>query len=482
MGSSSSKNIVQSVTRAIAKVSTAIIQNTRLTTDLSQIISVNDIEGDVVISGNTFTQEANLNLNTLFMALNSQDAQQSLLQELVQQAKSTISDFNIAQFSNAQDVMNLFVQAYTEVLTNISQQCLSDNNQRQTITISRVQGNVYIQNNVYEQVEKILQSCAEKTVSNNSLLQSISDKINQSSSASAQGLSIWAIVGLIALIVGLPVAGAVIGGISALQTIFPVLLVAGLVMLLVGYFWTRDEMRLTGYSSLIKNTESCQPVSIDQNVGSFATAIEASSACEQNKACTAFDWQGLNQPLPITMFYSSVNPSCSSQLQPDNTPVYKVPALAEQEGDPVDPDSYQIGDYMLNKKTGQIYILTDVNNTKKWYLRGIITSTPFTSITWSYTDPRSLPPPTVENQIYGYVNENQPTILYVFRSTSQGDWVQEKQMQGPGIIATAPPVVNTSGFKTQQRKNGLLWAGGLALLVGIVGTIVTYQKKNGLNI
>lgn len=58
MGSAVSKNITKAATEAVAKVSNNIIQDSKLTTDQTQIISVSDVDGDVNISGNTFTQKS----------------------------------------------------------------------------------------------------------------------------------------------------------------------------------------------------------------------------------------------------------------------------------------------------------------------------------------------------------------------------------------------------------------------------------------
>ena len=107
MGASVSKNVSNAVTKAVAKVSSNIIQNTQLSQDMAQVVSVRDVHGDVHISGNTFTQHATVNMHTLLDALSTEEAQQSIMQELAQEAKSVTSDLNIGQFSDAQNTMNL---------------------------------------------------------------------------------------------------------------------------------------------------------------------------------------------------------------------------------------------------------------------------------------------------------------------------------------------------------------------------------------
>ena len=58
MGITTSSNAAAVITKALAKVSSDIIADTHLSTDSSQIISVNDTDGDVVVRGNKFAQKA----------------------------------------------------------------------------------------------------------------------------------------------------------------------------------------------------------------------------------------------------------------------------------------------------------------------------------------------------------------------------------------------------------------------------------------
>ena len=107
MGASVSKNIANVVTRSVAKVSSNIIQNSKLSTDNTQIISVKDVHGDVHISGNRFTQVATINMEQLMDALSTEGAQQSIMQELAQEAKSVTSGLNLGQFSDAQNTLDI---------------------------------------------------------------------------------------------------------------------------------------------------------------------------------------------------------------------------------------------------------------------------------------------------------------------------------------------------------------------------------------
>ena len=120
MGASVSSNVVNMVTKTVATVSSDIIQKTQLSTDSAQIISVSDIDGDVTIKDNVFYQTANLNMQALMNALTSESAQQNIIVQLSQEAKSLISGLNIGQFSDASNTMNVLIEATINIISVIT--------------------------------------------------------------------------------------------------------------------------------------------------------------------------------------------------------------------------------------------------------------------------------------------------------------------------------------------------------------------------
>ena len=94
MGNTQSVNVAKSVTDIFAKVSSEMIQQTELSTNNSQIISISNTGGDVTISGNTFTQTAYINMSALMDALANQSAVDKITAEMEQLAKSIVSGFN----------------------------------------------------------------------------------------------------------------------------------------------------------------------------------------------------------------------------------------------------------------------------------------------------------------------------------------------------------------------------------------------------
>lgn len=482
MGASVSKNVSNAVTRAIAKVSSNIIQKTKLSQDMAQVISVRDVHGDVHISGNTFTQRGNVNMHTLLDALSTEDAQQSIMQELAQEAKSVTSGLNIGQFSDAQNTMNLLMQATINLLTTISQTCKAFNRQHQTIIVKRVSGNVYIQDNVFEQMYDILQNCTEQAASNNRLLQDLSAKLSQTASAKSEGLTGWILVAMLAVFIGTPIIGGVIVGKTILKFIFPIILVVGIVLIVLYYTRGKKVMKEIGFSTFIHNHPICAATGERVTAEMYANTVEASNACNADDTCQAFDWQGIEieqnrtyTPLdnPVTRFYSSVSDQCMAAIKPDNVKILRSPTFFQGE---IDPNNNQS---LVDAKKGDVYLNT-INGTWsqkviQWQPRDVVTTLSFNRLSWG-TDSTPKAPmldTPVADDVYVYASQHNPAYLYIHRYDTDNGWVNEKKIKGPGLVPDTPPVINSSGFKEIQRTTWMLYAGIAGIVIGAVGSSVT---------
>jgi hypothetical protein len=502
MGAAVSKNVSNAVTRAVAKVSSNIIQKTQLSQDMAQIISVRNVHGDVHISGNTFTQRANVNMHALLDALSTESAQQSIMQELAQEAKSVTSGLNLGQFSDAQNTMDLLMEATINLLTTISQTCKAFSTQHQSIIIKRVSGNVYIQDNVFQQMYDILQNCTEQAASNSKLLQDLSSKLSQTATAKSEGLSGWILVAMLAVLIGVPVVGGVVGGKLVLKFIFPIILVAGIILLILYYVRGKQIMKMVGFSTFIKDTPICSVVNEHVPVNPYITTIEASNACKADENCQAFDWKGINiapngtytvLDNPVTTFYSGVSNSCRMAIKPDTVSILRYPNFLQGELDPnSDPSlaasSPKKGDVYLNTQTGEWY-----QKVIQWQPRGTITTHSFNRIAWGHINlsiPSSsngvrsqmLDSPQADD-VYVYANQHNPAFLYLFRYDTNNGWVQERKIKGPGLQPDTPSVINSSGFKEIQRTTWMLYSGLAALTIGAIGSgimfyLQTHQKES----
>lgn len=481
MGASFSSNITNSITRIISKVSTSIIQNTQLTQDQEQIISVTDVDGDVHITGNTFTQIATINMQALMNALSSSEAQQSIIQELAQEAKSITSGLNIVQFSDSENILNTLLEAEISIITEISQNCFTSANQYQQIIVERVKGNVFIQNNIFNQMYNILDTCAQQSITNNKFIQDALNKVSQSSSSASQGISEWALVAGFAIFFGLPIVGATIGGVYALKYIFPLILIVGLVLIVIYFLKGSLEIEFKGYSKLIQNTPSCLFLPRDFTIdSSFKTQTDAANACVSNDSCKAFDWMaGTVQPdgsfklntNPGVVFFNNVSKTCQKTVENDASKIIYFPNFFKGEKNPTSISDSTNGDIYLNSITTEWFQLKE----GVWNSNGMLTNRPFNLVDWGTVIPISK---GNQNDIYFYTNPQNPSIFTLYRFINN-QWVSEQTMIGPGLFpkSLAPPNVNASGFKVVERNQWLLYGGITGIVIGAIGSFWTLNQK-----
>lgn len=479
MGSAVSVNSSKVVVNAISKVASEIVQNSTISESSSQIISVTNVRGDVIISGNIMTQKVNINMTSLLDAMSTEEAQQNLATEIAQQAKALTSGLNIGQLSIASNLLDTLIQASIELVSKIGETCSTTANQFQQIYVKNVIGSVKIENNVQEQVTEILQNCIEKAVSANNVIQDVTTKLSQTASATSAGLSEWALIGLVAVLIGIPVAGGVIGGIAFFKYPFPVLLVLGVVMLIVYFYYTTNSMALDAYSQLIKNTPSCAATVSLEN-GEFDTPERASISCLANANCAGFDWKGINinsdgtyeiLTNPQTTFYSRIQNNCS--VGKDNVKMVRAPVIFQGTGPPVGrPENSIKGDVYVDLLTAHWY---QWDNTGSFQPKGTITHERFNNLRVSGIYP-SIDIIGENNDFYVYADPQNPEFWHIYKydDTALQRWVKQVKTPGPGMFASAPSVTNVSGFKTVQYKNWLLYSGIIALIIGIIGSAYVF--------
>jgi hypothetical protein len=483
MGSAVSKNITKAATEAIARVSNNIIQTTKLSTDQTQIISVTDVDGDVHISGNTFTQKANINIKSLLNALVQEDIQQALTSEIAQTCKSIVSGLNLFQFPNAQNEINVFLKASSELMTTISQSCAASISENQVITVSRVKGNVYITNNVMSEMADIFASCVEDAVSKNTVFQKLQEKIDQSATAKAEGLSLWQIIILIAVVLGIPLL-SIVGGVAVVgRYLFPLSILAGAGSL-VAYFTYVDETVFShAFSPLIRNLPNCNAQPLMATTTSYSNSSAAAQACANNKNCVAFDWQGsvidnlgnhTSFNPPQTTFYSSIGPGCEQAIKssPDHSKVFRYPIFLKGTG----PPNSANGDVYLDTSTANYYFFD--METRMWVKQGSFAHSDFTSrntINWGNVVPTTTTQ-GIPGSIYVYYSPTDPVYFHVYIKNPDA-WKLYPPLKGPGMIADAPANINVTGFTTIERKQWLLYLAGALLVVGVLGSVISFTSK-----
>ena len=483
MGASLSTNINKLATDAISKVASEIVQDSRIHTSSSQIVSVTDVDGDVVINRNTMTQRVNINMSALFDAMSSDSAQEKLATNISQQAKALISGINIAQFSAASNIMKTFIDAVIEITNDIRQHCIASNNQQQSIIVTNVHGSSAILNNVLEQVTDIIENCISHSVNENEALRSIATTLQQAASSSSVGISEWALFAFIGLLIGAPVVGVTV----VLKYTFPLMIIVGLSM--IGWYaWsTKPDMKLTSFSDFISNSDSCKPVTANAPIDSITTAEDAATQCLSDESCKGFDFKTNNKTSKnITTLYTSLSPGCSVEINQKN--LISNAQLSDGAGLPTITLS------QTNLREMVPYDLYIDTTTTKWYKLN-------ESRVWEENEKlidnkeqnavvkvsgvlniNRITIPDGDNVYLIHLNPTDPSFWRIYKKILNKWELQPKlQKKGPGNrkIARVPATFNVSGIKTINRQQWLLYFGMSLTLVGIVGTI--YNAKTTTN-
>lgn len=486
MGLAVATNISTIAVKAVSKVCSEIIQKSQISQSSSQIISVKNAGADVIIRGNKLTQKVNLNMMALLNAMSSEIAQQNLATELSQQTKALTSGLNLGQFSSASNTMNGLIEASIELLSKIGQTCSSTTDQFQSIVVESSVGNVTIENNVFDQVASIVQNCAENAVTNSSTIQDLTTKLSQTASATSEGLSPFAFVAIAAIIFGLPIVGGIVGGTVFMKFLFPIILIAGIVLIILYFVWTKKTISMTAYSTFVKNASACNAIESSSSTN-YSSASAAAKNCSENSSCEAFDWKGINVNSngtwskldnPQTTFFSSVDKNCQTLIGKDNVNMIRAPVLFSGKGAPSGtiPKGSVEGDVYVDEETTEWY---QWDKSGQFQPKGMILMESFKRVFLSGKQPTNET--RGENgDFYIFSNPINPQFFHVyhFDSNDSQKWVSQQRVPGPGMYPNAPETTNGSGFKIDEKTSWFLYAGIAATILGIVGTVFVFLKDS----
>ena len=247
MGASVSKNSIDVMTDAIAKVASTVSTESSSVNEQTSIIKVDKTKGSVIISGNVFVQEATIDQRNLLNNLNSATVQQDIVQQATQQAKSSISGLNLGQYADSQNLAKLFSKTTIDICNDLSYECLAKNNQTVSITATNTAGSVTIENNLSEQLGRMFNDCVAASANTSDSGQKLLQALAQKATSTAEGIDITAL--LIALVIGFAVFtfGTMYFGTSMMTMLFPIIGVVGIGL-------------CTYYVVLVASTKSPTPV------------------------------------------------------------------------------------------------------------------------------------------------------------------------------------------------------------------------------
>lgn len=239
MGGAFSSNVTNNTVSAITNQSISILNDSTIGGKQSIIIDLRNIKGDVNIDGNNFDQTAKINLSALQTSLATQASQTSIITSLTQSAKSLVSGLNIGQVSVAMNQVNNLISATTNESISTNMKCMIASQQSITIKIDVVGGSVNIRNNSFSQLSELVSNCVQQATANQQATTELQTTIDQSASATSQGLSEWALVVVICvfLIVGGATTGTIVKntiGTTTRSVTKTLMSIIGIVTIIVG--------------------------------------------------------------------------------------------------------------------------------------------------------------------------------------------------------------------------------------------------------
>lgn len=468
MGLSESKNIVNTSANVISSVTNTYCQTAVGQTNQEQSIIVKEVTGDVDIDGNQFSSTATLDVSALLKALSDSSAKQDISLQMAQSAKSIIKDINLGNLSTAANVVESIISETINITTNVESNCSARLGTKQTIDIENVDGNVRITGNTFQSVLTSIQSCSVDALSKNSAINSLQQKVDQISSSSVTGISIWglAAVGLIIVAaIGMVLVGPEVVPLIAVsrkpQLFGGLVMVIGLAFLLIWWFWTGKGVKSTNWA---KPLESCS--SMAQNVaetGTFQNADAAAEHCLKVKDCVAFDYNGKEE---TAKYFVKLSKGCKIEI--DDTPilVIRTPPFVGTDL----PTNANEGDVYINPVKATIQKFENSN----WSI-AVLIKEGITSL--NTVDGEKF----VEGSNFSLDYDDN---MYNFRITNLLDG-QVISVAGPGLKVDKNSKPNVSGLVYKTRKQWALYTGGGLLIAGLLLVIflkpkVTTPKKSSV--
>lgn len=518
MGNTNSNSVINNTTEMITNQVINMVSNQDVTSLQTQGITVKDAKSDVVISGNTFSQNAYMDFSSVMNTITQQEAQQDIMIQLQNEAKSMNKDLNLFQFADANAVVNNYVNATINLTTNIVQNCAAASTQSQKISVETAGGKVSITNNTFDQLNKMFAQCLFSATSDQKSMQKMQELIDNKASAVNEGVSIWAIV-VLAIVALLFMCAPVFIGVWALehtimviikvilQLIFVLLFFAGVILITMYYVMKENVIRLTPNQATIEQLkDQCQATpTTKEPVKSYNNAQDAGNQClEQNYKGFDFVTVGDNSS-PLTTFYSSMNPQCQNSVNSSEleNPYIKIkePVVLNQLPD---PKSRAYKDLVLNCKDGVMYMClrnTDnvqvwsaVQNNDKdvtWVPQGYDTG----NVAFIYGNNKLPEGSLEEGKIFiqiPFITKDVSTSWRVYVTDKSITQNQTYTSDLWGIEKSPPPYFSytgdvkyqtVSGFNVKEKKYSvfIMVLGCIFLPIGIIGTILQFKntkKKN----
>lgn len=502
MGAASSTNVTKLVTDTVTEIVGKIVNESIATSSNSIYISATDVDGDVIIDNNVFSQKATLSFNAFFQAMNSAEVQEKIQAQVSQAAKSLLSGLNLGQIAITKNQTD---HAYTSV-TRISQQvdnkCIGSSSNAEKIVINKVGGNFKLTNNQFLQVNSVVFDCIANAVNKSKAIKEVAIKISQTASSTAEGISIWGFF--------IPIAIAVVAlGYFAMKYIYPILMAAGVVM--VGMYFlnkvTHDKRENTRRMELEKQRfESRYYFTFEKQCpGNHVVLKSFDTKNTLNKLMTdawadpnivAFDHVFRNAYSPNTArvtHYTTLDCADVDGVMRGEGPSDNVDVLTyglSFSSSETDPNTIPSGNEMLEqtqmyvcRTSGEIWDRDGYN-----FYKRALPEADTTGLLYAIT---TIPPSKARadraTRVYRYSqNEPEKMYLYGYDSNKKAFDVLGDEFKGPGKVYGGHARKNSCHLRLvfeptspDQSTAFLLYAGIALIVVGLVGTLADLVKSRG---
>jgi hypothetical protein len=436
MGGAVTKNVTKATARATAAITDKISAQAH-----QHLIQSNSFQFDCpppctcTIPSINQTNKAVSTQNLKQVTNITNKSKQDLAQSISQSAASMISGIPLASISSAVNTANIAINAGQSIAEDVSAKCTSSVLQSNAINLNASsppnQQSYVVQptgsgcgihvTGIIDQKNLLnaAQSCTQDTISNNELVQDITQKVKQIASAKIKGIDPFAMMAIVmvAIVVGVVVfAGGgmyvavktgsyVLGTVmSSLPVIMGIgLIIAGIVIVMIARgrkmparSWTTLNMtgadiQSVGACTTQMTTLPCDAAKWGTNNDACQTGAaqqchaKAQGCCISDPSCKAWNWTGYTRdtdgtPLgtPTVAFYSSVNDACmnavattenKTPLQIASLPQVKFSASEGQAppGTPGDDTDVYI---MTSKTAPKIWIRAPTSDARWLYSNG----------------------------------------------------------------------------------------------------------------
>jgi hypothetical protein len=527
MGSSQSTNTTNISENVLSEVATNMLATQQINSGGSQMIDVVGGNGSVDISNNTQTIKSTLNLTGLSKMMATQKAQQDIVTKLAQAASASTSGINLGNSSNANNNINMVMDATMKMSTTLGQICSTNSMSSQIIEVKNNNGNVAITNNTQSQVKDAIANCVMNTTSSQESLQRATTAISQTATATTVGFDLWSLIIFIlvlalvpAIVLGVPlVMGASVVENSIMKFLGPIMFIGGIALIC---YWKyvvcvglKTYIKGTQFSTLIANDPTCGAVQLEipfsqpQTPPSSQTPSDstisplslATAMCLQTQECAGLDWDVKKSRITFYKNMSNLtsDDQCPGVKQQDTTSmdlIHNAELYLRSNVDPtivdsVDPvtlakfhDNTQFlkSDVVLDTVTGAAYWKISPNVEPQWTEVGVI---PGWTQGCNIVAKIGAPDDSVGKNGDIWIDK-QPLVWtgYIkasktYNATQGGtvwtpSYATEQTLTFPGRIANIlpPQTYNWSGVKVQQVASPMYLYIGLAfILFGIFITI-----------